>query len=178
MTIGLLVLCAVLLSAERLTYYVASRRTRLWRRLCAGAPWQSLRDPVRAVNALFYVFKLVQIALFWFWCSHFGHVLVPLPTAPLPGLVIGVALFVFGQILNFSVFLRLGNVGVFYGAQFGHAVPWVQGFPFSVLRHPQYLGVLLSIWGFFVVMRFPNPDWLYLPLLETVYYAWGAYQEP
>lgn len=178
MTIGLLVLCAVLLSVERVAYYVASRHTGLWRRLCRRVPWRPLREPVRAVNTLFYGFKVIQVALFWYWCSHFGHVLVPLPTAPLAGLLAGGALFVGGQILNFSVFLRLGNVGVFYGAQFGHAVPWVRGFPFSVLRHPQYLGVLLSIWGFFVIMRFPNPDWFYLPLLETVYYAWGACHEP
>jgi hypothetical protein len=32
----------------------------------------------------------------------------------------------------------------------------------------------MSIWGFFVVMRFPNPDWIALPLLQTVYYVVGA----
>lgn len=87
-------------------------------------------------------------------------------------------MIVFGQFLNFSVFFRLGKTGVFYGAQFDYPVPWVSAFPFSFIRHPQYLGVLLSIWGFFIVMRFPNDDWLYLPLLQTAYYVWGVYHEP
>ncbi len=82
-----------------------------------------------------------------------------------------------GQILNIGVFYRLGKVGVFYGDKFGYAVPWCQKFPFSLLDHPQYVGTLLSIWGFFVVMRFPHDDWYLLPALETVYYGLGVYFE-
>ena len=44
-------------------------------------------------------------------------------------------------------------------------------------KHPQYTGALLSIWGFFLVMRFPHDDWYILPALETVYYVLGAYFE-
>lgn len=173
-----MVIFGVLLGFERMTYYLASRHSRLWRRLCRRSKWSMFRDPVKAVAHLFYLFKAIQLSVFWAWCALWGHTLMPLPTAPMAALIVGAALIVFGQVLNFSVFLRLGNVGVFYGAQFGHAVPWVAGFPFCVMRHPQYMGVLLSIWGFFVVMRFPHGDWCYLPLLETLYYAWGAYQEP
>jgi hypothetical protein len=32
---------------------------------------------------------------------------------------------------------------------------------------------LLSIWGFFVIMRFPHDDWILLPLLQTFYYVLG-----
>ena len=39
---------------------------------------------------------------------------------------------------------------------------------------PQYVGTVLSIWGFFLVMRFPHDDWLVLPVLETIYYTLGA----
>ena len=56
-------------------------------------------------------------------------------------------------------------------------VAWVRGLPFSLLKHPHYVGTLLSIWGFFVLMRFPHGDWIVLPLLETAYYAIGAYYE-
>ena len=35
----------------------------------------------------------------------------------------------------------------------------------------------MSIWGFFLIMRFPHGDWFVLPALETVYYALGAYYE-
>jgi hypothetical protein len=79
--------------------------------------------------------------------------------------------------LNMSVFYRLGKVGVFYGRQLGYEIPWCRAFPFSLLRHPQYVGTLLSIWGFFLVMRFPHNDWYLLPTLETVYYVLGAYFE-
>jgi len=40
---------------------------------------------------------------------------------------------------------------VYYGNRFGAPLgPWCTGFPFNVPflgRHPQYAGVLLSIWG-------------------------------
>jgi phosphatidyl-N-methylethanolamine N-methyltransferase len=76
-----------------------------------------------------------------------------------------------GQGLSASVFHRLGRAGVFYGSAFGYELSWHDDFPFNLTRHPQYVGAVLSIWGFFLVMRFPAPDWLALPLLETCYYA-------
>ncbi len=82
-----------------------------------------------------------------------------------------------GQILNLSVFYRLGVVGVFFGDRLGHEVPWCRAFPFSWISHPQYVGALLTIWGFFLVMRFPHADWFFLPAVETVYYSVGAYFE-
>lgn len=175
---GIMLICALLLSFERATYYLASQHPRLWRRLCLRSRLALFSDPVKALENLFYGFKFLQLGVFWSWCSLMEHTLLPLPTAPVSGLFAGAGLIALGQLLNFSVFRRLGNVGVFYGAQFDYSVPWVSGFPFSLFRHPQYLGALLSIWGFFVVMRFPNIDWIYIPLLETVYYAWGAYHEP
>jgi phosphatidyl-N-methylethanolamine N-methyltransferase len=66
---------------------------------------------------------------------------------------------------------------VFYGDKFGYEVCWCRKFPFSLLKHPQYVGALLSIWGFFLAMRFPHEDWYILPALETVYYSLGAYFE-
>lgn len=176
--IGVLSVCAVLLSFERITYYFVSRYPRLWQALCARYPLSVFANPVDALRKLFYGFKVLQLGVFWGWCVVFGHSLIPLPSAPMAGWIAGAGLVGFGQLLNLSVFSRLGTVGVFYGAQLGHSVPWVEGFPFSLIRHPQYLGTLMSIWGFFIVMRFPHGDWFYLPLLETVYYAWGAYCEP
>jgi phosphatidyl-N-methylethanolamine N-methyltransferase len=111
------------------------------------------------------------------WCYFFGNgLLVPLSGSPwsLGG---GAALVVIGQTLNLSVFYRLGKVGVFYGEKFGYEVRWCHEFPFSLLKHPQYAGTLLSIWGFFLAMRFPHEDWYILPALETVYYSLGAYFE-
>jgi methylene-fatty-acyl-phospholipid synthase len=82
-----------------------------------------------------------------------------------------------GQSLNLSVFWRLGNAGVFYGSKFGRRIPWCRSFPFSVLSHPQYAGAVLSIWGLFLILRFPAEDWWVLPALETAYYVIGSWFE-
>jgi methylene-fatty-acyl-phospholipid synthase len=87
---------------------------------------------------------------------------------------IGGTLIVAGQILNCGVFYRLGKVGVFYGNKLGYDIPWSRAFPFSLFKHPQYVGTVCSIWGFFLIMRFPHQDWYMLPALETVYYVLGA----
>jgi methylene-fatty-acyl-phospholipid synthase len=86
-------------------------------------------------------------------------------------------LVILGQGLNLGVFYRLGSSGVFYGNRFGHQIPWCREFPFSFFDHPQYVGALASIWGFFITMRFPYHDWYLLPALETVYYGIGAWLE-
>jgi hypothetical protein len=90
---------------------------------------------------------------------------------------VGAALIGVGQALNFGVFFRLGTLGVFYGNRFGYDLPHCGGLPFSLCKHPQYFGAVLSIWGFFVIARFPHDDWMLLPVLETLYYALGAHFE-
>jgi methylene-fatty-acyl-phospholipid synthase len=95
---------------------------------------------------------------------------------PLP-VAIGLFLIAIGQVFNIGVFYRLGSNGVFYGNRFGFEITWNSAFPFSLLKHPQYVGAVLSIWGFFIAMRFPRSDWYVLPCLETSYYFLGAYFE-
>ena len=85
-----------------------------------------------------------------------------------------VALLAAGQLLNVTVFHRLGTTGVFYGNRFGFEVQWCRAFPYSWLEHPQYVGAILSIWGCFAIMRYPQPDWYVLPALESLYYALAA----
>ena len=131
-------------------------------------------DPVMALKSLFHVFKVIQIAVLLGWCVWFAEAWIPWPTAPLPIMLLGLVLIAFGQVLNFGVMMRLGSEGVFYGNRFGRNVAWQTGFPFSLVAHPQYVGALLSVWGFMLAMRFPNADWIVLPLVSTVYYALGA----
>lgn len=163
-------LAAALLLIERVSYVWVWRKPEAFRRWVASGLVFGQRDPVDALRSLFIVFKIIQIGVFLGWCWYFGDRFPPLPTAETPALLIGGLMLLFGQILNFSVFWRLGKIGVFYGNRLGHDVPWVEGFPFSLLPHPQYLGTLISIWGFFLIMRFPYPDWLVLPLISTLYY--------
>jgi len=163
-------LAAALLAVERVTYVLVWRDPDRFRRWVESSDPENSSDPVDALKRLFLLFKLIQIGVFAAWIIAFSDVFPPLPTAPLPWLLLGLALLVVGQILNFGVFWRLGKVGVFYGNKLGHEVPWVKGFPFSLVPHPQYVGTLMSIWGLFLVMRYPNPDWMVLPLISTFYY--------
>lgn len=52
-----------------------------------------------------------------------------------------------GQTLNIGTYLTLGRTGVYYGSKLGHSIPWVNGFPFSLVSHPQYFGSALTLWG-------------------------------
>jgi methylene-fatty-acyl-phospholipid synthase len=164
------VAAAVLLSLERLFYIGIVHtpgRFRAW-----FAEVLTVTDPVAAVERLFYGFKVLQVLVFASWCYAFGGGWEPARVNA--ATVVGLVAMAAGQGLNASVFYRLGRIGAFYGAQFGREVPWSRAFPFSVFKHPQYVGTVTSIWGFFLVARFPAADWWMLPALETVYYTLGA----
>jgi methylene-fatty-acyl-phospholipid synthase len=172
-----LVAAAVLLSLERIAYVVVWRAPDAFRAACARSTIAAFDHPVDALEALFLLFKAIQIGVFVWWCWVFGPQPPALPDGRIVPTALGTLLVIAGQGLNLTVFYRLGRDGVFYGNRFGRPVPWCRAFPFSVFEHPQYVGTLLSIWGFFLVMRFPADDWLALPVVETVYYAAGARAE-
>lgn len=174
MSLPLFLAAAALLAFERGTYVWVARRPRSF--LAAVSAIAGARqDPTRVVERLFLGFKILQAAVFaaW-WLAHGG---VAIPDAPPSALAAGAVAIVVGQTLNVAVFRRLGRTGVFYGDRFGHDLPRVESFPFSIARHPQYLGAVATIWGLFAIARFPHPDWWALPALETAYYALGAWLE-
>jgi phosphatidyl-N-methylethanolamine N-methyltransferase len=165
---------AILLSFERIAYVWVSRHPESFRKFCARSIGSPSAEPTTVLRRVFYLFKTLQVSVFLGWCYHFGHGSFVFVRQNLVPLVVGVTLIAAGQTLNFGVFYRLGIVGVFYGNLFGREIPQCRQFPFSFLDHPQYLGAAVSIWGFFIAMRFPQPDWYLLPVLETVYYSAGA----
>lgn len=167
-------LCAALLAIERVIYWYAWTRPNRFAARVRRCPLPSRNDPVRALRSLFYACKLIQLAVLVGWCMWFGQTWFPTPTAPIGMVAFGVALIAAGQVLNAGVMRKLGTDGVFYGNRFGRGVEWQTGFPFSLFPHPQYLGALISVWGFLLAMRYPNADWIVLPLVSTVYYALGA----
>lgn len=65
---------------------------------------------------------------------------------PLQGVVCA-ALGIGGQALNAGIFRAIGHAGVYYGFKLGHKVPWVNGFPFNVVGHPQYVGSVMTVWA-------------------------------
>lgn len=168
------VACAVLLAIERLTYWYAWTRPERFAARMRRFLGRRRADPVVVLKTLFFGFKAIQLGVLLGWCIWFSGNWIPWPTAPVSIIIAGVFLIAIGQVLNFSVMLRLGTEGVFYGNRFGRDVAWQTGFPFSLVAHPQYLGALLSVWGFMLAMRYPNADWSVLPLISTLYYALGA----
>ena len=177
MNFWIFLIAATLLSLERICYVWAWRSPESFRAFCNRPAVASLGEPVAVLQKLFYYFKAIQFAVFFGWCYTHGQESPSLLSEGQFSLAVGGALIVAGQILNFSVFRRLGKIGVFYGNKFGYEVPWRREFPFSFLKHPQYVGALVSIWGFFLAIRFPHDDWFLVPMLETVYYALGIYSE-
>jgi phosphatidyl-N-methylethanolamine N-methyltransferase len=176
-SLWLLLLAAALLGVERACYVWIVWAPRSFRRWCARPGIARWGEPVAVVRALFWAFKGLQVLVFLGWCyAHGDGPLAPAGHRVVP-LAIGGLLAIVGQVLNALVFYRLGWTAVFFGDRLGYAVTRCQAFPFSVLRHPQYVGAVLTIWGVFVAGRFPYDDWYVLPLLETVYYAVGAYLE-
>jgi phosphatidyl-N-methylethanolamine N-methyltransferase len=170
MLIWVFLLSAILLSFERVSYVWICRNPERFgaiaHRIASG--------PIEALRMLFYGFKVLQLAVFLGWCYAAGGGRLWPPTGSSPAFMLGLGLIIVGQILNAGVFYQLGKRGVFYGTKFGHALPWCRGFPFSLLAHPQYVGTAMSIWGFFLIMRFPHSDWLAIPTLETLYYFLGS----
>jgi phosphatidyl-N-methylethanolamine N-methyltransferase len=166
---------AILLAFERIAYVWVWRYPRSFTAFCAFFS-EEPQAPVVILERMFNGFKVIQISVFLAWC--YFHPNRPLWLyGNLVPLTAGATLVIIGQVLNLSVFYRLGSVGVFYGNRFGYEVPWCTEFPFSLMDHPQYVGALLSIWGLFLALQFPRPDWYAIPALESLYYALGAYLE-
>ena len=164
---------AVALAPERLCYAWIARAPHAFQAWCARPSVAWLGEPILIVRRFFYGFKIVQLSVFASW--WLAGLREPLPVSPDDAaLAVGVALVATGQLLNVSVFYRLGATGVFYGDRLGYTVPWCRDFPFSLMAHPQYVGTVLSIWGLFLALCFPQDDWFVIPALETVYYVVGA----
>src|SRR5262245_59861027 len=177
MSVAALACAAVLLAVERVSYVVIGRRPELLLALCAR--WGPARrsGPTAVVEQLFYACKVLQFGVFIAWCYVHGGGF-PLPARNDPFVVaLALALAVAGQILVVAPCYRLWRAGVFFGAQLGFAVRRCRECPFSLLSHPQYVGPLLTIWGGFMLVRFPHDDWYALPILETIYYLGGMWLE-
>src|SRR5262245_61505668 len=154
----LVCLAAALLSVERIAYVLIWRDPATFKKWSMRRAAVALGGPVELLVVMFAAFKVIQIAVFVGWLLVFGDGTL-WPYSRDPGVVTaGVLLIAVGQWLNVSVFKRLGKVGVFYGNKFGHTVSWCRKFPFTWFDHPQYVGTVMAIWGFFFVMRFPAPD--------------------
>lgn len=76
--------------------------------------------------------------------------------------VISVSLGIAGQALNTGIYNAIGHAGVYYGFKLGKKVPWVTGFPFNVVSHPQYVGSVLTVWAMAILLGSQGVPQLYL----------------
>ena len=88
----------------------------------------------------------------WVACASPRGLCLDLGRVGLVQWLAALALFGFGQSLNAGIFAAIGKVGVYYGSKLGHTVPWVTGWPFDTVSHPQYVGSVLSVWGLAVLL--------------------------
>ena len=83
-------------------------------------------------------------------------------------LAIGTLLIFIGQVLNYTTFQALGAKGVYYGYEFGYSVDRVTCFPYNLnINDPQYWGVLLCIFGIYMVVGATS---FLVPFIELFWY--------
>src|SRR5262245_57141520 len=117
-------LAAGLLSLERLFYLWVWNHAERFTRWVARCDL----DPVTALQIAFTFFKGVQIVTFTAWCIAWGGLVWSWSGRSIAAAAAGIALIAIGQFLNYSVFHRLGRVGVFYGNRFGRPTRWCSEF--------------------------------------------------
>jgi len=177
MSVVALAIATALLAIERAFYVVIARAPGAFLEWCARRRLAPRGGPTAVVERLFYAFKGLQLGVFIAWCYVHGGEFPRLARNDPFVMGLAAALAVAGQILVVATFYRLGRAGVFFGEQLGIAVGRCREFPFSLLSHPQYVGTLLTIWGGFLLVRFPHDDWYALPILETIYYLAAMWLE-
>lgn len=163
-------LCIAVLSLPYIMFYFIWKRPRSWMGLCRGAACAGFgaTDGERAVGVFAFMgmaLKVVQFAavLVW-WCgvagtgirAGLGDLASVVLATTAPRAVAAAALMGAGQALNGAVYAHLGSDGVYYGFKLGRTVPWCHAFPFNTgLRHPQYVGSVLSIWSMVIMLMTP-----------------------
>lgn len=124
-------------------------------------------------------FQFVSVAAWGYLRGGFVPVPVLLQSLHPVQVVVGLGLILFGQVLNAGIFKAIGHVGVYYGFKLGHVVPWVDGFPFNVVRHPQYVGSVATVWGAAVLVSgvLPLADVGLLVFYWTLLYVFTGIME-
>lgn len=174
-----LALYALVLGPERLVYGFVYHYTPTFRRL-AGLGKTGKAD-LTIMHTLVSTFKVVQVCAV---ASDLGPKIkwsLPLDAmladqSSIARLALGLALVAIGQLLNVSIYYAIGSVGVHYGHQLGHTVPWCTGWPFTWLANPQYIGVVLTFWGIYLALApsWTDYTWFTIPLVISFWYFWSC----
>lgn len=120
-----------------------------------------------------------SVVLLWLACTLPRGLCLDLGRIGLPQWLAALALAGYGQSLNAGIFAAIGKVGVYYGFKLGHTVPWVNGWPFDSVSHPQYVGSVLSVWALIALLwgQLPGATLLTLGAYWTGLYVVTGVQE-
>ncbi|KAI8466259.1 MAG: hypothetical protein J3K34DRAFT_67752 [Monoraphidium minutum] len=133
---------AVALAAPHFLYAFIWFKPHLWQRAFGG---KSV-DIFALCGALGKLLQFSVVAL-WLGCTMPSGLCLDLGAVGLGQWLAALALFGYGQSLNAGIFRAIGRAGVYYGFKLGRPVPWVTGWPFDAVAHPQYVGSALSVWA-------------------------------
>ncbi|OLQ06672.1 Solute carrier family 35 member F3 [Symbiodinium microadriaticum] len=168
-------LCLLGVSTNYLMHGFIWNYSKRFAALCDKPPLKLLGShPVDVFASLEVVAKLVQAGSVGMFLGPSGRSALweAARTAPAWCWAVFAGLLAAGQALNAATYNAIGNAGVYYGFKLGRTVPWCHGFPFNTgLRHPQYLGVVLTLFGALPVVVTRELTQLGLPHLVLV---WGS----
>ena len=158
----------LLLASPFLFYTVLWFIPSLWVSMIGSA------QPSDTMAQVAHVLKLVQGYVLYSLCKD--HYLMPgqwIEELGQTTVICSVFLMVLGQYLNVSVYNALGTNGVYYGVRFGIDVPWCHDFPYNVswLKHPQYVGSIMSIIAAIPLIQLPL-TWCVVAFLPGVECLW------
>jgi methylene-fatty-acyl-phospholipid synthase len=73
----------------------------------------------------------------------------------------------------------IGHDGVYYGFKLGKTIPWVNGWPFDTVSHPQYVGSVLTVWALVALVwgQAPHAALAIMSGFWTLVYVVTAVQE-
>lgn len=113
--------------------------------------WRKMfpKNPVDAFATAGLIGKLLQfsVILLWFASLRRSGLCLDLAAISLPQWLAFLLLACYGQSLNVGIFQAIGHDGVYYGFKLGKVIPWVNGWPFDSVSHPQYVGSVLTVWA-------------------------------
>ena len=61
--------------------------------------------------------------------------------------IMSVMVMLVGQFLNSHIYNKIGLAGVYYGTRLGENIPWVHDIIFDTIKHPQYIGCIMTLVG-------------------------------
>lgn len=178
------------LSSPHVYYYIIWTNPKLWISFC---PKYNLGRPVKVYAYWAHAIKAQQsICLAWWFLDAINytfptsfsevseHISSHIASMNVIRLILSIDLMILGQVFNVGVYQTIGESGVYYGIKFGEPVPWVFGFPFSVIGHPQYRGATITIWGIllFIATEVAVAKGLYaIGCVWATYYYLSGYVE-